>query len=152
VTAPDGSSTTVQDAGIEDVQPTSFRARVVVDQPGTYTFVVENDNGARSEGFAVAVETSSTARPTIASITPGALPISTSTTLVAVTGQNFRDGLTIDVVAPSGATTTIPATAVAFRSSTRVEFTFAFDAAGIYTVLVRNPDGELSNGSSITVN
>jgi hypothetical protein len=152
VAAPDGTVATAQGDDIQAVQATSFQAAVVLNQPGTYGFVVENDSGGQSNTFAAVVQTSATALPTIASVIPSSLPRTTSATVVALQGSNFGPGVTVTVTDPSGTTAVLGAASIGLQTATRVEFSFVFDAGGIYTVTVRNSGGDVSNPATITVN
>jgi hypothetical protein len=152
VTAPDGVTVTVQGEDIAQVQNTSFRATTILNRPGAHVFVVENDNGGRSDAFTTTVEDSATARPTISSVTPSSMPPSLTSTIVALQGANFAPGLVVNVTDPTGTTVVLGPASIGLQTTTRVEFSFVFSTTGLYTVTIRNATGDTSNPVTITVN
>jgi hypothetical protein len=152
VMAPDGLVVSVQGQDIQAVEPTSFRATVVLNQTGTHSFVVENDNGARSDVFNAVVQANAAALPAITSATPSSLPPSASMTIVTLQGSNFNPGLIVNVIDPGGSAVVLGPASISVQTATRVEFSYVFSSSGLYTVAVRNSNGDTSNPVSITVN
>jgi hypothetical protein len=152
VTLPDGLVTTVQGDGIQTVEATSFDAMLLLELPGTYTFVVENDNGTRSEAFAAAVQAGGTSQPQIASVLPSSLPRSALETIVVLQGTQLGSVVAISVTDPAGAAAVVDGSLIRVRTSSRLEFPFVFSANGIYTIVARGGGGDVSNPVTITVN
>lgn len=84
--------------------------------------------------------------PILDTVTPPTIMNRVPTTLT-LAGQHFQPGAVIVYTGPAS----YEALAV-FRSSTRLELPFVPNGpTGIYTIQVRNPDGNLSNGKPLTV-
>jgi hypothetical protein len=149
VKAPDGTDAVVSGANIQNVQSSSFEARVVLSQSGTYELRVGPSPGAQSAPFQILVRPTATA-PAIFSVTPASVIRGPAVQVVTFDGLNFDPNLEVTIVEPDGVVLKIFATQMLSLSSTLVQFSKVFTKAGLYTFVVTNPSGEVSNSVQIT--
>ena len=149
VTPPSGVAFAVSGGSIHNVSAASFDASLVTSQPGTYTFVAENDDGNASAPYSVTVGSSSSLTPTIATVAPASITSGTTPLTLTFHGTNLLPGLSVTFAGPS---------AVAIQGQPVVAGSTAFtiaivaSSAGQYSVSVVNPNGALSNSVTIAVN
>ncbi|MBN2561816.1 MAG: peptidylprolyl isomerase [Phycisphaerae bacterium] len=119
---------------------------------GTYDVVVTNPDGKIAElpnGFEVVEET--VPDPIIQSITPSTGERDATVSDVAIDGENFENGATVQLERDGA---TIDATSVTVESDTTIRLTLNLTGAelGAYDVVVTNPDGKtgrLSDGFEV---
>ena len=105
--------------------------------------VVVTVGGVASQSVNLIVATTA---PSITSISPSTLPLSTSPITVTFNGTSFQSGLTLALVSPSGQKTTLSGSSITFVSST--QFTAQITTgttAGTWGAVVTNPDGGQSD-------
>jgi hypothetical protein len=155
VTAPSGAVTTVEGPAIQAVQPTVFQATVVLDQTGTYSFMVRNVSGVNSPAFTIVVQPPGSVLPAISSVTPASVPRSTSqATLVALQGVNFAANAAVIVTDGAGMTMVLTGASLTVDNSptiSTIRFSLTFSVRGTYSFVVTNPGGDASNPVFVTV-
>jgi hypothetical protein len=142
-----GGSSTLSGSQIQSVTANSFQMIILLNNPGSYTIRVNNPDGGQSNTFAFSA-TSSTATPVVTSITPTSVPASTF--MLTINGTGF-DGGAIDQIYYGGAL--VGNGVIQNRTSAQlvVQEGMASATPGAYTVKVKNSDGTLSNGVSLTI-
>ena len=89
--------------------------------------------------------------PRITVVKPDSLTASAKAQMVAVTGENFGNNLTVQVTTPGGAVRTVDAKAIAQPQKTSFSLSFVFDEVGRYELVVLNQDGRRSTPFAVRV-
>ena len=79
--------------------------------------------------------------PKITGIQPEKLTVSAKPQQITVSGQDFRDGLTVVVTTPGGQPKNLSGADIVGRGPTAFRMSFLFDAVGPYEFVVLNSDG-----------
>ena len=82
--------------------------------------------------------------PKITSIVPDRPAVSPKAITVIVNGEDFQNGLTLQVTTPSGAVRTLSGMDIAAQRAVSFQVQFTFDAEGKYEFVVLNHDGKRS--------
>ncbi len=82
--------------------------------------------------------------PTISSASPAQLQVSASPQTVLLVGQQFQDGLVVNVTRPDGSLAVLTGSSIQSVSSVQFQMSVLLDLAGNYTIVVENPDHEVS--------
>ncbi|HMT09438.1 MAG TPA: M23 family metallopeptidase, partial [Pyrinomonadaceae bacterium] len=150
VTFPNGGTATLGGTQIQNVTSSSFVMRITLASAGTWCIRVNNPNGGQSSTFCFTVQ-SGVQSATIYSINP-ATPIARTTDQdVIVSGGNFQENLVVDITFPAGGGTTLSGSQIQNVSSSSFIMRATLNAAGNWTIKVRNPDGGQSNIFGFTV-
>jgi len=89
--------------------------------------------------------------PRITVVKPDQLTASAKAQMVAVTGENFGNTITVQVTTPGGAVRTVDAKAITQPQKTSFSLSFVFDEAGRYELVVLNQDGRRSTPFTLQV-
>ena len=89
--------------------------------------------------------------PRITVVKPDQLTASAKAQMVAVTGENFGNTITVQVTTPGGAVRTADAKAITQPQKTSFSLSFVFDEAGRYELVVLNQDGRRSTPFTLQV-
>ena len=89
--------------------------------------------------------------PRITAVKPDQLTAAAKAQMVAVTGENFGNNLTVQVTTPGGAVRTVDAKAITQPQKTSFSLSFVFDEIGRYELVVLNPDGRKSAPVAVSV-
>lgn len=82
--------------------------------------------------------------PRITVVKPDTLTVGAKAQMVAVTGENFGNTITVQVTTPGGEVRTVDAKAITQPQKTSFSLSFVFDEVGRYELVVLNPDGRKS--------
>jgi len=123
---------------------------------GAYTLASANfgEIGPGPSQTIVTPTATSSPAPVVTGITPSAGGAGSTVSGASIDGANFQSGATVRLT--RSGYPDIPGTSVVFVSANQLTATFSLGgaAAGQYTVIVRNPDGQtgtpLSNGFTVT--
>ena len=88
---------------------------------------------------------------TITSISPASPIASNIDQNVTVNGNNFEQNLTVDIIFPNGAGTTLSGTQIQNVTPNSFTMLATFNAAGTWQIKVRNQNGAVSNSFSFNV-
>lgn len=117
---------------------------------GTWSVRVINPDGQESNSRSFTVTLGP--RPAISTVSPASMAASGSTQALTINGSNFVSGATLVFDPPTGLNIPSTASKLAFVSSSKITYQFNDGGdAGIWTVTVVNPDGQLSNPESFSV-
>ena len=105
VTDPGGAIRTLAGQDIQSRRESSFQATVTFPAAGTYSFVVINPDGAKSNLVSVQAR-SGGVKPSIEQIVPDETMKSTQEQAITITGSYFAQGATVSVTDPAGAVAT----------------------------------------------
>ena len=114
-------------------------------ETGSFPVTVSNPNGDTSNALTFTV-TPALPLPVITSISPTTAPVGSPALTLTVNGSNFVQGSTVTFGGTNSATT--------FLSATQLRATVSaaqLSQAGTFTVVVTNPDGNVSNSVSFIV-
>ena len=89
--------------------------------------------------------------PKINGVQPEKVTMSAKPQQITVSGQDFRDGLTLVVTTPGGQPKNFSGADIVGRAATGFRVSIAFDAAGPYELVVLNTDGGKSSPFRIDV-
>ncbi|HBB96669.1 MAG TPA: hypothetical protein DC054_14890 [Blastocatellia bacterium] len=119
---------------------------------GTWTVTVRNPDGQTSNAVSFTVTTTGQA-PQITTLSPGSMAAdSTISQTLTINGGFFKDGASLIFDPPTGPNINSTASKLTFISSTRLSYELNNGGdAGMWTVMVRNPDGQTSNAASFRV-
>ncbi len=149
---PDGATTSISGSAIQSLTSTQFQLNVVLGVTGSYSLRVVNPSGQSSTALTLNVQAAAVASPpSISGVQPVSPTQSTAPQSVSLSGANFQTGLTVKLTSPSGATTSVAGTSIAFGSSSAFQMTVTLGTPGAYTVQVVNPDGQSSAVMSFSV-
>jgi pimeloyl-ACP methyl ester carboxylesterase len=151
VAFPNGSTGTLSGTQIQTVTATSFTMRITLGNAGSWNLKVNNPNGGQSNVLPFTVQ-SGVQSPSIFSINP-VTPIARNTDQdVIVSGSNFQQNLVVDITFPAGGGTTLSGSQIQNLTSTSFIMRATLNAAGNWSIKVRNPDGGQSSvfGFSVT--
>jgi pimeloyl-ACP methyl ester carboxylesterase len=146
-----GGSSILSGAQIQNLTPSSFVMRITLGATGNWSIRVNNPDGGQSSFFGFSVATG-TQNPSIGSINPSAPTTQGADQNVIVNGNNFQDGLRVDVTFPSGGVSTLQGTGQ-IQNVTANSFLMriTLNAAGNWTMRVINPSGAQSGQFSFNV-
>jgi hypothetical protein len=88
--------------------------------------------------------------PRITAVKPDQLTASAKAQVLAVTGENFGNTLTVQVTTPGGAVRAVDAKAITQPQKTSFSLSFVFDEVGRYELVVLNPDGRKSAPAAVS--
>ena len=148
VYGPNGTVTQIPRDNIASLRTTSFQITLPLAVNGSYTFVVANGNGQKSEKFTVT--TRAATQPWIDQVTPETVSKSQEGQQVSLLGGNFATGLKVSVTDPTGTVKLVDSIDKVTAES--VVFRVKFEFSGRYEIIVTNPSGETSNTVTVTVN
>ena len=148
VNGPSGS-TTLTGSAITNQSDTSFTVSMVL-SVGAYQFIVENPGGAMSAQFVLLVS-AATGGPQIVSISPASPSRNSQPQLLLMSGENFVNGLTVQVIDPKGALTIVTGPDISNITSTSFNLNITLSQTGTYSLTVMNPSGDVSNTVNIRV-
>jgi hypothetical protein len=152
VVAPGGATQNFVGTSIQGLTTSSFRVQPLFDVPGTYSFVVRNSAGVAAEPFPVQVrDPSNTTAPIMTSVNPAVLSPSPAAQTVSITGTNFATGLSVRITQPDGTISIASAGEVSNVTTTGFQLRLVFSRTGFYLLQVNNPNGEVSNSLTVTV-
>jgi hypothetical protein len=89
--------------------------------------------------------------PRITAVKPDNLTASAKAQMVAVTGENFGNTITVQVTTPGGAVRMVDSKAITQPQKTSFSLSFVFDEAGRYELVVLNQDGRKSTPATVSV-
>ena len=89
--------------------------------------------------------------PRITAVKPDQLTASAKAQMLAVTGENFGNTLTVQVTTPGGAVRMVDAKAITQPQKTSFSLSYVFDEVGRYELVVLNPDGRKSAPAAVSV-
>lgn len=89
--------------------------------------------------------------PRITAVKPDQLTAAAKAQMLAVTGENFGNTITVQVTTPGGAVRTVDAKAITQPQKTSFSLSFVFDEVGRYELVVLNPDGRKSAPAAVSV-
>jgi hypothetical protein len=89
--------------------------------------------------------------PRITAVKPDQLTAAAKAQVVAVTGENFGDNITVQVTTPGGAVRPVDAKAITQPQKTSFSLSLVFDEVGRYELVVLNPDGRKSAPAAVSV-
>ena len=148
VTTPGGDIRNVIGRDIQSRRETSFQVWLAFDAPGTYSFVVLNDDGLRSNALAIQARRVATL-PVIDHVTPEEPLKDAQPQTVTITGRNFALGLRVSVTDPTGTVTV--AEQIDRTDAHTIVLPLVLDISGQYALMVTNPSGDSSNTVTVTV-
>jgi hypothetical protein len=150
VRQPDGQSLMFRDGDIQARRDTSFQISMLIDQSGTYSFVVTNRDGGTSQPFALRIDQPRAAdAPAIERVEPAEPTRQVEPQTLRVIGQRFAAGLQAVLTDPMG--TDVTDVQVTKITQTSFEISARLDKAGDYSLVVTNPSGAVSNVARIPV-
>lgn len=149
VTGPGGEIRTFSGQDIQSRRETSFQATLTFLASGTYSLMVLNPDGSKSNPFALQVQSGGT-RPIIDQVTPAETPKDTREQAVTISGSHFAQGATVSLTGPAGSTSTIRT--LEKNTPQTIVVRLMLDQAGTYSLAVLNPGGEPSNAVTLKVN
>ena len=119
--------------------------------PGAYVVKVKNSNGQISNGMTLTIKSSTPSAPTITSISPTQTTAGTFT--LTITGSNFDSGA-VDQIYWKADDHFVGRGTVQSRTSSKIVVTESMAGAtpGAYVVKVKNSNGQISNGVTLTIN
>lgn len=147
-TTPGGAVRNLSGNDIQSRRDVAFQVWFAFDAVGTYSFVVINEDGAKSEPFAVQARQAAQ-QPLIDRVTPEELSRSQEPQVVTLTGRNFAPGLRLSLTDPTGKVT-VTEEFDRLDAHTAV-VRLLFDQGGPYSLMVTNRSGESSNTVAIVV-
>ena len=149
VYGPNGTVTQIPRDNIASLRTTSFQITLPLAVNGSYSFVVANGNGQKSEKFTVVTRAAS--QPWIDTVQPETVSKSQEGQQVSLMGGNFATaGLKVSVTDPTGTVKLVDSIDKVTAES--VVFRVKFEFSGRYEIIVTNPNGETSNTVTVTVN
>lgn len=89
--------------------------------------------------------------PRITAVKPDQLTAAAKAQMLAVTGENFGNNITVQVTTPGGAVRSVDAKAITQPQKTSFSVSFVFDEVGRYELVVLNPDGRKSAPAAVSV-
>jgi hypothetical protein len=116
---------------------------------GAYSLRVTNPNGQHSNTFSFTAAPAATL-PAISAISPSNPTAKPDSQTVSVLGSNFQSGLTVTVVRPGGATSTLSGSQIQNVTSGSFQLIITLGDAGAYSLRVTNPNGHQSNTFTFT--
>lgn len=149
---PDTGATLYPATTISEQTATSFKATVTMAVAGNWTATVRLSDNTDSAQFPFTVTTVTASNPQISSAGPSPVVNSTSMQTIAVSGVNFRAGLSLVVRAPNGVATTYNGASITGQTSTAFSAQVLLSSFGLYELTVRNADGLESGVYSLVVN
>jgi hypothetical protein len=147
VTFPNGGGTVLQGSQIQNVTSNSFTMVATLADPGMYLFRVINPGGVQSPPASVGIAFCLSASG-IAPANPIRGNIDQS---IVVTGSNFQTGLVVTLVFPGGGSTTLSGSQISGVLPNSFTMRATLNAAGQWMLMVRNPNGDISNTLSFDV-
>jgi hypothetical protein len=108
-------------------------------------------SSAPSAGVYFTVNIASAPPPTIASVQPSNVSASSNSQLLTIVGTGFQSGLTATITSPTNSILTFSGGQLQNFSQTTFQISVLLNTAGTWTVAVKNPDGNSSSPSAITV-
>lgn len=89
--------------------------------------------------------------PRITAVTPNIIQPASSPQTITVEGDTFINGLSLEVIAPSGNSVSLNGNAIQSLASNTFQADVTFDVPGNYTLRVRNPNGAESDAFALQV-
>ena len=148
VATPGGQARQLLGADIVAQRTTSFQVAFTFDEPGSYSFIVTNTDGNKSEPFAVDVRRPG-AQPIIDQVSPMEPMKGTQPQSVTIAGRNFTPNMRVSVTDPTGKVMVI--TSFDKADATVLIARILYEHSGIYGLMVTNANGESSNSITVTV-
>jgi hypothetical protein len=90
--------------------------------------------------------------PFIGSLTPTQLTHSNADQKLVIKGTGFIDGLTVNVIFPDKGSSTLSGSQAIVKSDGEIDCLITLGNGGMWSVQVKNPDGQSSNAYPFTVN
>ncbi|MEK7856716.1 MAG: hypothetical protein AAB288_11550, partial [Acidobacteriota bacterium] len=150
ISFPTGQSATLSGTQIQDVTETSFRMRVTLGAPGSWSIRVSNPNGGLSDEFPFTVQPI-IQTPRVFSINPETPVSSAADQDIFVSGANFKPGLTVDIVFPGGGGTTLSGAQIQNITDTSFIMRATLGGPGAWSIKVKNTDNQESSLFSFNV-
>ena len=150
VTDPGGAITTLAGQDILSRRESSFQVTITFSSAGTYSFVVINPDGAKSNLVSVQARASNAIKPSIDEIAPAETMKSPQEQTITITGSNFVQGATVSVTDPAGSVVTLRT--LEKSTAQTIVVRVMLDQSGTYSVVVVNPGNEASNAAPLKVN
>src|SRR5215213_3643075 len=146
-----GGTSTLSGTQIQNFTATSFMMRITLSTAGNYSIRVNNPDGGQSALFGYNVTTAAQ-NPSIASINPSTPTTQGADQNVIVNGNNFQEGLRVDVTFPSGGVSRLQGTGqIQGVTANSFLMRITLNAAGNWTIRVINPNGAQSGQFSFNV-
>lgn len=146
-----GGTSTLSGTQIQNFTATSFMMRITLSTAGNYSIRVNNPDGGQSALFGFNVTTAAQ-NPSIASINPSTPTTQGADQNVIVNGNNFQEGLRVDVTFPSGGVSRLQGTGqIQGVTANSFLMRITLNAAGNWTIRVINPNGAQSGQFSFNV-
>lgn len=147
VTFPTGGTGTLSGSQIQNVTANSFTMIITLADPGNYAIRVINPGGSQSNSLNFTPQNCLS----VSGINP-ALPTQSNVNQdVTVNGNGFTANLTVIVTLPDNSTITLSGAQILNVTSSSFTMRATLNATGQWKIKVRNPNGDLSNIFSFTV-
>lgn len=147
ITFPTGGTGTLSGSQIQNVTSSSFTMLITLADPGTYGIRVTNPGGTQSGTFNLPTQNCLT----VNAINPPSPTQSNINQDVTVNGNGFVSNLTVIVTLPDNSTVTLSGAQILNVTPTSFIMRVTLNAAGMWKIKVRNPNGDLSNIFTFTV-
>jgi pimeloyl-ACP methyl ester carboxylesterase len=147
VTFPNGQTGNLSGTQIQNVTSTSFTMIITLADPGNYSIRVVNPNGSQSGAFTIPTQNCLS----VSGINPSSPTQSNIDQNIVVSGNGFAANLTVTATFPNGTTGNLSGTQIQNVTSTSFTLRITLNASGTWNIKVRNPNGDLSNIHSFTV-
>ncbi len=150
---PNGGSGELSGAQIQKQEGNSTALNILIDlngNPGIYTLQLLNPDGQVSLPFTFEAR-HETQRPSINWIEPAVVKKSGGEQVIAVYGSNFQQGVSVDVVQPTGETSQLSGRQIANQTPNSFHGLFFFYLPGKYSIRAINPSGGKSEYYDIVV-
>ena len=151
VTTPSGTAQKYQAQDIRERKADSFQVAVVLAATGTYSLTVTNPDGKTSAPFALSVQATQAAAPTIDRVMPESVPRDTRAQELMVEGTRFEQGLKVTIEKPDGQSVVVQGEQVRDLTPTSFKISVVLDMPGTHNLFVANPSGAKSNAVPIVV-
>jgi hypothetical protein len=148
VTTPGGQARQLLGADIVAQKTQSFQVAFTFEEPGTYSFVVTNTDGNKSEPFPIQARRPEV-QPIIDQVNPAEPMKGTQPQSVTIAGRNFSPNMRLSVTDPTGKVVVI--TSFDKADATTLVARVLYEHSGIYGLMVTNAAGDSSNSVTVTV-
>ena len=134
---------TPRGAEIQSLSATSFQFGAVLSRPGVYILQVINPDGNLSN--LLTFNASGTLAPVITAIDPTTPAADPDYQVIAVSGANFLENLTVRLTYPDDSSTVLRDTFIGPVRASGFQFAGPLTSPGSYSIQVNNPAGPSSN-------